>query len=99
MAAIPTDIEVEGPRNTRVNEIIAIALIALALLLGLCLASYNPNDPSWNAAGEAGARNWVGARGAYVAPALVLTIGLAAVFPPFLLLAPASRRSPSPPIT
>ncbi len=67
MAAIPTDIEVEGPRNTRVNEIIAIALIALALLLGLCLFSYNPNDPSWNAAGEASARNWIGTVGANVA--------------------------------
>jgi S-DNA-T family DNA segregation ATPase FtsK/SpoIIIE len=93
MAAIPTAIEVEAPlRNTRVNEIIAIALVALALLLGLCLWSYNPNDPSWNAAGEASAHNWIGAVGANVAAALFQTIGLAAYLLPFLLLAAAWRR-------
>ena len=93
MAAIPTEIEVESsPRNTRANEIIAIALIALALLLGLCLASYHPNDPSWNAAGEASARNWIGAIGANVAAALFQSIGLAAYLLPFLLLAAAWRR-------
>ncbi len=93
MAAIPTEIEVEAPlRNTRVNEIIAIALVALALLLGLCLWSYNPNDPSWNAAGEASAHNWIGAVGANVAAALFQTIGLAGYLLPFLLLAAAWRR-------
>src|SRR5712691_2690049 len=93
MAAIPTEIEIKAsPRNTRANEIMAIALIALALLLGLCLASYNPNDPSWNAAGESSAHNWIGAVGANVAAALFQTIGLAAYLLPFLLLAAAWRR-------
>ncbi|MGZ8847633.1 MAG: DNA translocase FtsK, partial [Pyrinomonadaceae bacterium] len=93
MAAIPSDIEVEsGPRNTRANEIVAIGLIALALLLGLCLASYNPNDPSWNAAGETGAHNWIGAVGANVAAALFQSIGLAGYLLPFLILAAAWRR-------
>ena len=93
MAAISSDIEVEPtPRNTRVNEIVAIGLIATALLLGLCLASYNPNDPSWNAAGETGAHNWIGAVGANVAAALFQSIGLAAYLLPFLLLAAAWRR-------
>ena len=93
MAAIPSDIEIEpASRNSRVNEIIAIALIATALLLGLCLASYNPNDPSWNAAGEAGAHNWIGAVGANVAAAFFQAIGLAAYLLPFLLLAAAWRR-------
>ncbi len=93
MAAIPSDIEVESaPRNTRVNEIVAIGLIALALLLGLCLASYNPNDPSWNAAGETGAHNWIGAVGANVAAALFQSIGLASYLLPFLILAAAWRR-------
>src|SRR5216683_2056857 len=93
MAAIPTEIEVDAPpRNTRVNEIIAIALIALGLLLFLCLFSYDPNDPSWNAAGESGAHNWVGAVGANVAAALFQTIGFAAYLLPLLLLATAWRR-------
>src|SRR6266446_904616 len=93
MAAIQTEIEVQAaPRNTRLNEIIAIGMIALALLLGLCLASYNPNDPSWNAAGELATHNWIGAVGANVAAALFQTIGLAAYLLPLLLLATAWRR-------
>src|SRR6267378_7134729 len=93
MSAISSELEVESaPRNTRVNEIVAIGLIALAMLLGLCLASYNPNDPSWNAAGESGTHNWIGAVGANVAAALFQAIGLAAYLLPFLLLAAAWRR-------
>jgi len=93
MAAIQQDIELESTeRNTRTNEIIAIGLVALALLLGLCLASYNPNDPSWNAAGETAARNWVGVVGANVAAALFQAIGLAGYLLPFLIIAAAWRR-------
>jgi S-DNA-T family DNA segregation ATPase FtsK/SpoIIIE len=93
MAAIQQDIELEpAQRNTRVNEIIAIGLVALALLLGLCLASYNPNDPSWNAAGEISARNWVGVVGANVAAALFQSIGLAGYLLPLLIIAAAWRR-------
>src|SRR5256714_14521960 len=93
MAAISSELEIEpAQRNTRVNEIIAIGLIALALLLGLCLASYNPNDSSWNAAGETGAHNWIGVVGANVAAGLFQTIGLAAYLLPFLIIAGAWRR-------
>ena len=93
MAAIPNDIEIQpAAKNTRANEIIAIALAALALLLGLCLWSYRPDDPSWNAAGQSGAQNWIGAVGANVSAALFQAIGLAAYLLPFLLLAAAWRR-------
>ena len=93
MAAIPTEIEVQpAPKHTRANEIIVIALVALALLLGLCLASYHPNDPSWNAAGETSAQNWIGTVGANVAAALFQSIGLAAYLIPLLVLAAAWRR-------
>src|SRR5436190_16427398 len=93
MAAIQQDIELEpAQRNTRSNEIVAIGLVALALMLGLCLASYNPNDPSWNAAGETAARNWVGVVGANVAAALFQAIGLAGYLLPFLIIAAAWRR-------
>src|SRR5918992_2186814 len=93
MAAITTDIEIEpAPERSRFNEIILIALVAAALLLGLCLASYNPNDPSWNAAGAASARNWIGSVGANVAAALFQSIGLAAYLVPFLILGAAWRR-------
>ncbi|HZI46639.1 MAG TPA: DNA translocase FtsK 4TM domain-containing protein, partial [Pyrinomonadaceae bacterium] len=93
MAAIPTELEVEPARErSRLNEIIVIALAAAALLLGLCLVSYHPNDPSWNAAGESSAQNWIGAIGANVAAALFQTIGLAAYLVPVLILAAAWRR-------
>lgn len=93
MATISNEIDIQPEvRNSRLNEIIAIALIALALLLFLCLASYHPNDPSWNAAGESGAHNWIGAIGANVAAALFQGIGLAAYLLPLLLLAAAWRR-------
>jgi DNA segregation ATPase FtsK/SpoIIIE, S-DNA-T family len=93
MATIPNEIDVQpAAKNTRTNEIVTIALVALALLLFLCLFSYNPNDPSWNAAGESGAHNWIGAVGANVAAGLFQGIGLAAYLLPFLFLAAAWRR-------
>jgi S-DNA-T family DNA segregation ATPase FtsK/SpoIIIE len=82
------------PRNTRRNEIVAILLLAIGLLLTLCLvsAAFYPNDPSWNSAGQSETRNWAGAIGANVAAVLFQTIGLAAYLLPFLLLAAAWRR-------
>jgi S-DNA-T family DNA segregation ATPase FtsK/SpoIIIE len=79
-------------RNTRRNEIVAIALFALSALLTLCLVSYSPNDSSWVAAGAAGARNWTGRLGANVAAALFQSFGLAAALLPLLLVAAAWRR-------
>jgi S-DNA-T family DNA segregation ATPase FtsK/SpoIIIE len=82
------------PRNSRRNEIIAILLLALSLLLALCLisAAFNPNDPSWNSAGQSDTRNWAGSIGANAAAALFQAIGLAAYLVPILLLAAAWRR-------
>jgi DNA segregation ATPase FtsK/SpoIIIE, S-DNA-T family len=82
------------PRNSRRNEIIAILFLALGLLLSLCLisAAFNPNDPSWNSAGQSETNNWAGAIGASVAAALFQFIGLAAYLLPVLFLAAAWRR-------
>lgn len=84
-----------APKNKRRNEIIAIALFALSLLLALCLIpfSHNPNDPSWNLAGQTEpAHNWIGTIGANVSEALFQFVGLAAYLLPLLLLAAAWRR-------
>ncbi|HEX7316967.1 MAG TPA: DNA translocase FtsK [Pyrinomonadaceae bacterium] len=80
------------PRNTRRNEIIAIAMFALSALMTLCLISYSPNDPSWVSAGATSARNWTGSVGANVAAALFQTFGLAAALLPLLMVAAAWRR-------
>jgi S-DNA-T family DNA segregation ATPase FtsK/SpoIIIE len=82
------------PRNSRRNEIVAVLLFAVGLLLTLCLvsAAFYPSDPSWNSAGQAGTRNWAGAIGANVAALLFQSIGLAAYLLPCLLLAAAWRR-------
>ena len=92
MATISNEIDVQPVKNTRANEITAIALAALGVLLALCLASYDPNDPSWNAAGQSDAHNWIGAVGANVASALFQGVGLAAYLLPFLLVAASWRR-------
>jgi S-DNA-T family DNA segregation ATPase FtsK/SpoIIIE len=81
-------------RNSRRNEIVAILLLALSLLLALCLvsAAFHPNDPSWNSVGQADTHNWAGFIGASTAAALFQSIGLAAFLLPVLLLATAWRR-------
>ncbi|HUS13218.1 MAG TPA: DNA translocase FtsK [Pyrinomonadaceae bacterium] len=81
------------PRNSRRNEILAILLLAVALLLVLCLvsAAFYPNDPSWNSVGQAETHNWAGAIGANVAALLFQSIGLAAYLLPLLFLAAAWR--------
>ncbi|MGB9179953.1 MAG: DNA translocase FtsK 4TM domain-containing protein, partial [Pyrinomonadaceae bacterium] len=94
MATTQTDarMKVAEPKNTRRNEIIAIALFCTGLLLTLCLLSYKPNDPSWNSAGQAETRNLIGAIGANVSAALFQAVGIAAPLLPLLLFAAAWRR-------
>ncbi len=82
------------PRNSRRNEIVAILLLALGLLLSLCLvsAAFYPDDPSWNSAGNTDTQNWAGSIGASTAAALFQFIGLAAYLVPVLLFAASWRR-------
>jgi S-DNA-T family DNA segregation ATPase FtsK/SpoIIIE len=82
------------PRVGRRNEILAIVLLAVGLLLALCLvsAAFYPNDPSWNSAGQAEIHNWAGAIGANVAATVLQFIGLASYLLPLLLFAAAWRR-------
>ncbi len=82
------------PRKSRRNEIVAILLFAVGLLLTLCLvsAAFYPSDPSWNSAGQPETRNWAGTIGANVAAFLFQSIGIAAYLLPLLLLAAAWRR-------
>jgi S-DNA-T family DNA segregation ATPase FtsK/SpoIIIE len=98
MATTQTDVRVKvpggatPPRNSRKNEILAIILFAISVLLALCLVSYNPNDTSWSASGRATAENLIGTLGANVAAGLFQSFGVAAVMLPLLLAAAAWRR-------
>src|SRR4026208_1061791 len=82
------------PRASRRNEILAILLLAVGLLLALCLisAAFYPNDPSWNSAGQGEVQNWAGSIGANVAATAFQFIGLASFLLPLLLFAGAWRR-------
>src|SRR5262245_5844310 len=82
------------PRASRFNEILAILLVAVGILLLLCLISapFYPNDPSWNSAGQTETHNWAGTIGANVAATVFQFIGLAGYLLPLLLFAAAWRR-------
>ena len=57
--------------NSRSNEIIAVILLALAVLVFLCLVSYNPMDPTFNTASSQKVQNWIGVAGANFAEFLI----------------------------
>jgi S-DNA-T family DNA segregation ATPase FtsK/SpoIIIE len=67
------------------NEIIAIILLAIAVLLFLCLISFNENDPSIITVSTQRTQNWIGVVGANIAAILFSAIGLTAYILPALL--------------
>ncbi len=64
------------------DEIAAITLGALSLLLFLCLLTYGANDPSWNVSGTTGTRNLIGWFGANIAATLFQFCGVLAYLIP-----------------
>src|SRR5215203_1757396 len=74
-------------RHSRLNEIIAVVLLAISVLIFLCLISYNPSDPTFNTASSQKVQNWIGVVGANLAEALFSAVGLVAyIFPALLAL-------------
>ena len=74
-------------RHSRVNEIVAVILLALSVLIFLCLISYNTSDPTFNTASSQKVQNWIGVVGANVAEALFSAVGIVAyIFPALLAL-------------
>ncbi len=59
----------------RGKELLGAVLILLGLLTALMLASYSPDDPSWLAATEEPAQNWLGTFGASLASPLYVIAG------------------------
>ena len=74
-------------RHSRVNEILAVVLLAVSVLIFLCLVSYDPSDPTFNTASSQPVQNWIGVVGANIAEALFSIVGLVAyIFPALLAL-------------
>src|SRR5215217_1000547 len=74
-------------RHSRVNEIFAVVLLAVSVLIFLCLVSYNPSDPTFNTASSQKVQNWIGVVGANLAEALFSAVGIIAyIFPALLAL-------------
>ena len=70
----------------RLNEGVGIVFLGLAVAVALSLASYHPEDPSWNtAAAVVKPSNLIGRWGAHVADALLQIAGLGAFTLPILL--------------
>ena len=67
------------------NEIIAVVLLAVAVLIFLCLVTYSPNDWSLNTESTQQTSNWIGIVGSVIADLLFQSIGLTAYFLPALL--------------
>lgn len=71
------------------NEVVAVVLFGMALLLLLSLVSYDPRDGSWNTAGpeREAQSNWIGSFGAYIADFFLQWFGLASfAIPPLLIM-------------
>ncbi len=62
----------------RSKELIGAGLIGIGVLVAMMLASYVPDDPSWLAATDAEARNYLGRFGASIASPLIVIMGFAA---------------------
>jgi S-DNA-T family DNA segregation ATPase FtsK/SpoIIIE len=76
-----------GEVNAKKHEFIGVLLLLLAVLLLLCLVSYNPHDSSLNALSlKQAVDNKIGRFGAYVSDFLFQALGFAAYFLLFPLL-------------
>lgn len=71
--------------SSRMNEVVAIGLLAVAVLIFLCLVSHNPADWSLNTSSSQKIQNWVGVLGSVVSDLLFQTVGLTAYVLPAML--------------
>lgn len=83
----------KGSSRKLLNEIIALLIFGLGVVLVLALISYNSHDPSFNASGpHLTTQNWIGPVGALLADTLYQALGYAAILVPFALFAIAWWR-------
>jgi S-DNA-T family DNA segregation ATPase FtsK/SpoIIIE len=74
------------------NEVLAVVMVALAILLLLSLVTYDPRDLSWNSSGpERPPSNLIGQLGAHISDFLLQVFGLASLVVPVLVGATGAR--------
>src|SRR6476620_10116552 len=71
--------------SSRANEIVAVVVLTLTVLLFLSLVTYSPTDWSLNTSSTQKTHNWIGVVGSVVGDLLFQIIGTTAYFLPFLL--------------
>jgi S-DNA-T family DNA segregation ATPase FtsK/SpoIIIE len=71
------DSEMSEAMRRRLSELIGLGWGALAVLLGLCLASYDINDSSYFSSTGAPPSNWLGRAGAILADPMMRAFGAA----------------------
>ncbi len=70
------DSTTQAALEKRGKELLGLGLMALALVVGLILASYSPDDPSWMSATDEPAQNHFGRIGASIASTFIIVTGL-----------------------
>ena len=72
------DSDTQAMIERRGKELIGFGLIVLAILVGMILWSYSPDDPSWLSVTDAPAHNLLGRFGASLASPMIVIAGLGA---------------------
>ena len=85
--AVEVEKRITAKSHSRTNEIVALVLLALAILVFLCLLTNSSDDWSWNSTGRAYSvkSNWIGIVGAIISDVLLQIIGWSAYFLPAIM--------------
>ena len=75
----------KAKKHSYVNEVVALVLLALGVLVFLCLVTHSPSDWSLNTASSQKTQNWIGIVGAVVSDLLFQSVGTAAYVFPILI--------------
>jgi len=81
-------------KHSYLNDVLALVVAAIAVLLFLSLVSHSWSDPSFNSTGFGGVNkthNWIGPVGAYLSDLLIQAIGISAYVFPVLVAVVAWR--------
>jgi len=84
--AVTTRKRTTTQKPSHFNEVVGIVFLALALLIFLCLFSYDPNDWNMSTSSSMETRNWVGVVGSVIADLLFQSIGGMAYLLPALFI-------------